>query len=250
MLSAKGSIIQEVLSRCRWWIFAVAVMVLRPTLATPVGAVEASRCGWDPSCLCITWFDDGGASIEIRCPSGSDDGWTPPDTDASGSSGGGAPPIIDPEGSWDGTGAFDSPGFLLGEELTFDEELFVDDAYYYADRLLRLDPECKALFHGSPLTENAAWLLSKIQFRNGQGMSGCAKKGTAAFVRHPGKHEPIVFLCEAYFESSYLYAGQLLIHELLHVAGQSEDSTATSGPGDSPSSIGIQLVVMKACDSF
>lgn len=228
----------------------LSISILVFLAAVPMEA-KVSRCSFDPACLCIEWSGAEGATIEIRCPSGSDDtgGWT-----TTGDFGGPTvvPDIVDPEGSWEGTGGFGGPGLLLGKPLTLEEQLDLGNAEFFAKRMINNDPECQKLLAGSPLTENGDWLLTKIQYRKGETVPGslCSKPNVAAFARNVPQHEPIVYLCNLFFFLDAVGAGQVLIHEMLHVAGQSEDSTQSTGPGDAPSSEAIHDTVTAACNSF
>lgn len=73
---------------------------------------------------------------------------------------------------------------------------------------------------------------------------------TAVAFEHLGQHEPIIYLCNGFFEQTPELGAQIIIHELLHVAGQSEDGTPEAGPGDPPHSVDISDAVAQACNKF
>lgn len=68
-----------------------------------------------------------------------------------------------------------------------------------------------------------------------------------AFVR--SVNDRYVFLCDTFFGFAPSSASLLLIHELLHVAGQLEDLNGAAGPNNPPSSDAIQDEVENACTS-
>ena len=212
--------------------------------ASPVLGVEAERCAFDPACLCITWYSAASARVEVRCPDYG--GWTNQTAGPVSN----PPTIEDPAGSFRGNGLFEG-GFFHAPSVSLAQQRKLSSAIYVArDRLESL--RCAGLFQNSPLTENALWLLSKIQWRNGEldPAGFCTEPDVKAYYRHPSVHEPIVYLCDAFTGQTLSEAATTVIHELLHVAGQREDDTWQAGPGDYPISRGITFVIEEACNLY
>jgi predicted metallopeptidase len=55
-------------------------------------------------------------------------------------------------------------------------------------------------------------------------------------------------VCDRFANMSTRDAAAILIHEVLHVAGQPEDQTQTAGPNDPPTTNQIQQRVKEACN--
>lgn len=229
---------------------AIAWVVPAPAHAE----ITVTICG--PGCICIDWDRGFGSYVEVRCTSGGG-GWTttPP--------GPGDPPPAGP-GSFGGGPDPQSPQSPAPcNPLTAPQQQRLNFAKSYArTKLSRVrvnSPEpatlpttCTELFKHSPLGRSGLNLLDDyVVFRNGQncsapdGANPCAE-GKAAWTTCCG-HRPEVFLCNSFANLSNSDAGLRLIHELLHVAGQIEDGSSTSGPGDPPTSGQINDIVRDAC---
>lgn len=205
-----------------------------------------ARCSFDPACICITWSFEDSSTIEIRCPSsqGQGSGWANP-----GSTTSEPPEIEDENGSFHGSGHFDGPPFLMGSEPNFAQSTKLTRGKSLALSKLSTLDTCRALFANSPLTENPIWLLSKIQWRNGQdyGQSKCSEPDQVAF--HVGESHSIqVLLCEAFSDLNTSQAAVIVIHEALHVAGQRENGDGAAGPNNPPGSLSISRAVADACE--
>lgn len=128
-------------------------------------------------------------------------------------------------------------------------------------RIPGLDPPtlapttCTLLFENAPLQMTGVELLdSYVIFRGGQNVVGplgnepCSSGGTGAWTTCCD-HSPIIYLCNEFSNLSSSTAGLILIHEMLHVAGQREDSNSTTGPGNPPNTAQISAAVMEACSN-
>lgn len=213
-------------------------------------------CG--PGCICIDWARAFGSYVEVRCTS-DNGGWTttpPGPTD---------PPPGGP-GSFGGPESPSDPTTPAPcNPLTLQQTQKLNAAKPYArqkmSRIIVQNPEptplpttCTELFKNSPLRRSGVSLLDDyVIFRNGQnceapnGSEPCAA-GAAAWTTCCG-HKREVFLCNSFTNLSSSTAGLRLIHELLHVAGQTEDGTSSHGPGDAPTSTQIDDLVREACQN-
>lgn len=208
-------------------------------------AVEATRCSFDPSCLCIEWSWDDGTEIEIRCPGGSSSGW------AQSSSSGGMPDIIDSGGSFRGNGRL-AGALPLSGPASQAQMTKIRNAKNKALAAIQKSAQCAALFANSPLPLDGVTVLNKIAWLNGEAVqqyNRCDEPdGRPAYYASPGEHVPQIYVCDAIMGFSDGGAATLLIHEALHVSGQGEDQTALAGPGDFPNDVGISFVVAEACN--
>jgi hypothetical protein len=116
-----------------------------------------------------------------------------------------------------------------------------------------LPTTCTVLFRNSPLGMSGLQLLeSYANFRYGQGCdppgpltNGC---GTGSAFTSRGTHDRNIFVCNSFFNlGSHEARAEVLIHELLHTAGQDEDGTPYYGPGNAPTSSQLNGVVHEAC---
>lgn len=216
-----------------------------------------ARCD---DCYCITWQSGGDVWIEVRCPV--DDtgrvvgtpGWRKGDQPADGSS-----------GSMGGDGSQkEAPPTLPGMPLSGTDKQLTDQAKSAATVKLRgtriedmkgvFEPnQCTELFDNSPLNMRGLDLLDYVIFRNGTGVrdpndSSRVPCTTFAAWTTCCTHDRVVYVCPSNFNSMSRDARTaVLIHELLHVAGQREDLTNTSGPDDPPTTSQIQTIVKNAC---
>jgi hypothetical protein len=244
------------------WFIAVPIGLAASLLAVAPAAakVKISLCG--PDCLCIEYDEDFGTHIEVRCNlsggGGGEGGWT----------------TIEPgpnEPAPDGPGSFGGDGDP-GEETTpapcnpvpVARQPKLNSAISSAKtRLTRVGPPenrqpttCTTLFRNSPLGMPGLTLLDPNApfhaiFRYGENCtlpngdqpcnSGVAAAATCC------THSPYVYICDAFDNRTTTEAALLLIHELLHVAGQKEDTTTSAGPGDPPTTNQLNDVVRAAC---
>lgn len=113
---------------------------------------------------------------------------------------------------------------------------------------------CTSLFAGNLLGSSGKDLLgSYVEFRFAPpGTPACS--ADIAFVRRHRHHDPFIVLCPVFFSSENTQAANqalalVLIHELLHVAGQQEDPipNQATGPSDPPSTYQLSEAVSAAC---
>jgi hypothetical protein len=208
--------------------------------------------------LCIDWDRGFSTYLEVRCPSADDSGWT---TDPTGA----LPPGYGGGGGWRGTGdgeTSDNPGTppkpslqfainrakdLARQRLKGDSQCCIGGKPYYTPN------ECTKLFIGNPLGTLGAGLLDNyVNFRDGTGVSGpggtvpCSSGGTAMWTTCC-QHDPDILVCSSFANLGVNDAAAIMIHEVLHVAGQPEDTTPTAGPGDPPTTGEITSRVKDAC---
>ena len=223
----------------------IGLFVLSVLFGEPAEA-HLSRCSFDPSCICITWSFESGSTIEIRCPesTGSPDGWAAPAQNPNS-----PPEIVDGRGSFSGSGHFDGPAFLMGSNTTFAQDRKLVAGKRIALRRLQELETCRALFANSPLTENPQWLLSKIQWRNGQNAPESTCDEPDSVATHVGQsHNIQVLLCPSFVNLNDGQAAVIILHEALHVAGQRENGDGSVGPGNPPGSASISRAVADACE--
>lgn len=245
---------------------ALALVPVSLAIPTPVAAkVKVTLCG--PGCICIDYDKGSSSHIEVRCTggggggggAGGGGGWTtiPPEPndpapDGPGSFGGdgdpGAP--VDPHPCNPVTGA-------LSQKLTQAKAWANSHLSWIGPPENRQPTTCTHLFRNSPLHLSGKSLLDGAApfhaiFRNGQnctlhnGEPSPCSSSTAA-VATCCEHSPYVYLCDSFAGLSQSDAGIRLLHELLHVAGQKEDSTPTTGPGDPPTTNQLNDLVREAC---
>jgi hypothetical protein len=225
----------------------------------------AWQCGDTGECVCISWTTSGGATIEVRCPTGGSglSGWAT----------GGDPDNADgTRGSYSGSGQKQTPpSSLPGMPINSTTGMKLTPAKNEAIKRLKGDIEtgddgkplvipnkCSELFANSPMSSTtnqypgAQLLGNYIIFRDGTGVKDaqnrdrCAE-GVAAWTTCC-LHDPVVFICPNQFNNaSYENRIKYVIHEALHVAGQLEDGNGTTGPGDPPNSGQISSNVADAC---
>lgn len=113
---------------------------------------------------------------------------------------------------------------------------------------------CTALFSGNLLGMSGKELLSSyVDFRYAPASTPeCA--ADLAFVRRTRHHDPFIVLCPLFFSGENTSAANqnlalVVVHELLHVAGQQEDPVPnqSTGPSDPPSTYQISEAVTAAC---
>lgn len=237
------------------------------------GNVRVEQCAIDTSCTCIEWWDGANSTVEMRCPGSSGGG--------SGSSGGGwvstGGGIPDNDGSFGGGGAIKPPAATPpGGELPPQgpQDTKVKQAKTKVTEKLALkchkdprtqqnrcwDTTCTQLFHNNKTNLPGRNIETKVQYRLGQNYSTVVNGRVVfpcqdpllpamAFVdRTRGYHDPYIFLCNSFFAlADPSDAALILIHEILHTAGQDENRTNSAGPGDPPSSDSISDVVYNSC---
>lgn len=214
-------------------------------------------CGVD--CICISWPVTGGEWLEVRCADGTGNWVTdapPPGT---------RPP--DGGGSFGGNGNQQSPPTNLPgdpikpEHLTkFSLAKSAARSKLKRKRIPDFDPPtlapttCTEMFENSPLGMTGIdLLLNYAIFRDGQdvadasGVKPCKVSSARAAWTTCCSHDPVVYLCDGFYSLGSSSAAIVLIHELLHVAGQLEDGTTTTGPGNPPTTNQIQSTVTQAC---
>lgn len=220
-------------------------------------AIQISFCGQQNSCVCIDWTGPSSSWIEVRCPQSEDSGWTQDPTGET---------VNDPDGTWGGPGAeqpSDEPGSPLSGSLLFSWNL----AYNVAENRLRGDSncclggkpyytpnECTMLFNGNPMGRTGKYLLTEyINPRRGDGVVGpkgkvpCDNAGISVWTTCC-QHDPDVFVCSRFENQPRDFAAALVIHEVLHVAGQREESDPGEEPLPPPTPAEITDAVREACD--
>lgn len=234
-------------------------------IASPVAAaVTVTLCG--PECICIDYTKASGSYIEVRCTGdsgggggGGGGGWTtiPP--------GPSDPPPGGP-GSFGGTGNPGSPSNPhpcdavagpLAQKLEKAKTWATTKLSWVGPPENRRPTTCTALFRNSRLGVPAKSLLDENApfhaiFRRGQnctlpnGQTSPCGSGVAAYTTCCS-HSPYVYLCDSFANLTSTDAGIRVIHELLHIAGQREDETSSTGPGDPPTSNQLNDLVRVAC---
>jgi len=114
----------------------------------------------------------------------------------------------------------------------------------------KLHTTCSVLFENSPLGMTGGALLGNyaiFRYDNGTVPGSICGPSTFAWVQG-STGSPVIFLCDGFFQFAPPTSSFFLIHELLHVAGQMEDTTPSAGPGDPPTTNQIQVIVEEACD--
>lgn len=111
---------------------------------------------------------------------------------------------------------------------------------------------CSALFLNNKIGWTGLGFANTTIFRDGTDFVApdlsqpCASGGVHLFVLGPGS--PYVFVCLSFTNFAADTAEAMLIHEWLHRAGQLEDLTSTTEPGNPPTSDQIQAMVEEACN--
>jgi len=249
-------------SRQMVWGVLLGLVVASATLAPRAeAAAKVYFCtseGGTP-CLCIDWDGPASTYIEVRCPSAGESGFT---TDPNGH----LPPGYGGGGGWQGPGGgqtSDNPGKPTSGELTFAINnaksiarlrLKGDSECCLAGKPYNVPNECTKLFVGNPLGMLGAGLLDNyVNFRDGTGVHApdgtvpCNSGGTAMWTTCCA-HDPDVMVCSSYKNLGVNDAAAIMIHEVLHVAGQPEDATPGIGPGDFPTTNEITQRVKDACN--
>ena len=220
--------------------------------------VTVTLCG--NGCICIDYDYGSGSYVEVRCEPDTGN-WvnTPPGE-------GERPP--DGPGSFGGSGTTKSlPNPLPGNPLTSQQVVKLNVAKNKAITKLRyyripdiyppvnVPTTCSALFDNSPLGKTGVEILNEYSaFRNGEGVQNasgakpCDNSSVGAWTTCCD-HDRVVYLCGSFAGASTSYASTLLIHEALHVAGQMEDSSTTTGPGNPPTTNQLTKSVEAACDN-
>lgn len=205
-------------------------------------------------CLCIDWDRGTSTYLEVRCPNG-DGGWT---TDPTG--GGWNPP-----GGWGGPGnekPSDNPGSAPSGGLGFAiskakdlawKRLRGDQNCCLAGKPYYTPSECTQLFFNNEMGRLGADLIQNyVNFRRGEGVKApdgstpCNNPGISAWTTCCN-HDPDVLVCDRFENLSTGDGAAILIHEVMHVAGQPEDTTTSAGPGDPPTTQDITASVKEAC---
>lgn len=114
---------------------------------------------------------------------------------------------------------------------------------------------CSALFVGYSSHPDGLTVLNSIIIRNGEGYTRAGDTPCAPGPDHAhafwdpalGPRNPYVFVCNSFYGFGPDSAATFLIHEGLHVIGQTEDHSGSTGPGDAPTYDQIQAVVEAAC---
>jgi len=111
---------------------------------------------------------------------------------------------------------------------------------------------CADLFWGAPWSTNGQYLLhTYVAFRNGDGVTDpnghvpCSE-GAAAWTTCCN-HDKYIFLCNSFQNLSSSDRIYTVIHEVMHVAGQKEDTNSTFGPSNPPNPSQITAAVRSAC---
>lgn len=240
------------------WLFVTGVI---GSLAVPIdieARVTVSFCQGQPGCICIDWDRVSSSYVEVRCPSGQGtSGWT---NDPSGGD------VDHPgDGGWRGPGGgqtSDSPGSPLTGALAFAWSRAKNSAWSKVRGDSSIGPtgkpmytlnKCSSLFFNNPMGELGHNLIDNyIVGRNGEGMRGpdgtipCDNPAVSIWTTCCN-HDPDIFVCASFEGLSATMQIALLIHETMHVAGQTEDQTPTSGPGDAPTTSDITSTVREAC---
>ncbi len=112
---------------------------------------------------------------------------------------------------------------------------------------------CSMLFDNSPLGMSGVEILNGyVVFRRGEGVTHgsnvkpCENPTTGAWTTCCN-HDRVIFLCDRFAGFATSFAATLLIHEGLHVAGQLEDTSPSTGPGDPPTAGQLTSAVEAAC---
>lgn len=233
------------------------LLALLPTAAAHAG-VKVEKCfSGGALCDCVEYFSPVAGYKEVRCPTVPSPGWVSKPPNA---------PVPSNRGSWRGDGKKRQPiaPHPFSDVPSTYSNLLQNAKNSAAGKLrgLPLEPNpphtfgpstCTALFDGNSLgMAGKDILLSYVQFRFAPGTQPeCA--ADKAWVRLSPPHDPYVILCPTFFDIAHQSPGaaaNVLIHELLHVAGQQEDKTSSSGyPDDFPTSPQLQDVVDTACTS-
>jgi len=247
--------------RRRWFAGTLALLgaaVLTVLAAVPAeAAVNVYLCTapGQVGCVCVDWDRGFSTYLEVRCPAPADDGWTTDPT--------GGPPFHG--GGWRGPGTdqpSDNPGGPPKPDLQFAinkakdvawERLRGDHNCCLAGKPYFTPNECTKLFLGNPLGGTGANLIKNyVNFRDGEGVKDsknntpCKSSTTSAWTTCCN-HDPDVLVCDKFKHLSTNDGAAILIHEVLHVAGQPEDTTPTAGPADPPTTDQITQRVKEAC---
>lgn len=234
-------------------LFAMALTVMFNAVPAEAGEARVYWCSSEDNvkCVCVDWDVEGGGYIEVRCPPGGNTsggwlrgnsagpGWSPTD-------------LVNPNGTWDPNQQFKFPSFL-GTTLEPEMATAVTTAKKVALYRLENDPECAALFANNPLNKTPRQILSAISWRDGQymkdghGRNICDQGVIFAFTSQEAGHAE-VYICPVFDQLDAASQAAVVIHEALHVAGQTEErGSNASGPGNEPSSWQISNLVAKAC---
>lgn len=236
-------------------LFALTVAVL--LMSSSAGhAAEIYYCQ-NNTCLCLTWTVGATGYIEIRCGGGSSTG---------GWASGPGLPGDGSNGSWQGSGTpRNPPSPLPGNILSPAANQAVTSAKNAAMEKVRGEKvpdmkgvweptRCTDLFGHNPLGRTGASILgSYVVFRDGTGVKDANNvdvcgTGTVAAWTQCCRHEPVVFICPSKFMGLPADDKMMkLIHEAMHVAGQTEDTDGSVGPSDPPNPGQIDDAVRKAC---
>ena len=232
--------------------FVMALITL--VCATQTSSATVSQC--DPGCICIYWSSGGTGWQEVRCPGNSM--WI----DTSPINPG---PSV-PGGSWGGSGTPTNPSTAPGDPLTPQLLMAVNNANISASKLVHGDrifndvtgkwewtpTNCTDLFQGSKFNEQGWSLMQNyIEFRSGVGVQDASgqvpcSNGAAAWTTCC-QNTKYVFICGSFSAMSFADQQAVLIHEAMHVAGQTEVPGGSGTPSSSPSSQEITAAVKAGC---
>lgn len=224
-----------------------------------------SWCNVEKTCVCISWWSGSGLTVrEVRCESGGGGFYTGPWI-GQGENGGGNP------GSWVGDGVQRTGGTAPGPYAWASSiPLSVRSKYSVARAIARSklqkkpNPEipeeleettCTSLFKHSPLGLSGPYLIDYYaKFIYGQTLIPPGKSEppcltSSAWVYTTPAHTPWVVLCNSFGGMSDTSAAHLMIHELLHLAGQDEQRIPDE-PGFQPTSSDINNKVIEACSAY
>jgi hypothetical protein len=234
--------------RLRRIVIFIVAMIATTTAAQAEIKMCANASGVK-ECICIWWAST--TTVEVRCPDGSQDVVLPPS----------AYPI---PSTWGGTGsrpaATPVPGGTI-VDATVSNKLQIAKSNAatklkgeWDSELLRFEPdECTELFDSSPLGISGKGLLSSyVTFRSGtnlqdsKGNVPCNDPNVALWTVCC-EHSPYIFICDSFKNHTTSSATALLIHELMHIGGQTEDKNGTIGAGDPPNTSQITAAVRSAC---
>ena len=240
---------------------ALGLAILLLLWVAPSLHANATVTVCNSNCICIYWADGGSAWVDVRCPG--DSGWV----------GAGGVPSLQPtdplagSGTW-GSGTLSSSQ-ALGMPLPAELLPIVDRARNTAKTKIHgervYDPEfgknifvpndCTKLFWGSQFSDDGYSLLnSYVVFREGSGVhdpnnpdSVPCSEGKAAWTTCCN-FSKYVYICGSNFSSQTAsHQAMILIHEVMHVAGQLENKTGNQGDTTPPSPGQIDQAVKDAC---
>lgn len=237
---------------------ALALTFAGVSVARSIAQIEICQTG----CLCIYWSPAVGDDwYEVRCEAGTGTWVTVPLPVPD--------PLPDGPGSFLGDGQPDPPPVnppctpLMGSNLQgYNQAKALAESKLTRVKVggpqsgITAGTTCTVLFRNSPLPLSGLDLLKNyVVPRYGGG--GCNPEGGAvnqctasgASMWTTTNHNRIVYVCDSFFTMTTSQRAHKIIHELLHVAGQTEDQTTSTGPGDAPTPTLIDQLVTAACQN-